>query len=69
MRLVESSMHGGERSRGGAECIFVRGQFYDLGGGDAELARGFLDWLARLVDAQLSQVRVGIVPDRAHTGT
>ena len=63
MRGFQRGAHCGQSFRRRSERIFVRGEFDDAACVRAQLARSFLNGLARFVDAQAAQLRIGDIPD------
>jgi hypothetical protein len=59
----DEGLHGLLGFRGGAEGVFVGGEFDDGGGVEAELAGDVLDGLAGFVGDEVLELGVGVVPE------
>ena len=57
--LADGLAHGCLREAGRAKRVLVRGQLYDIVGGQAEFAGDFLDRTPRLIDGHAVQGWVG----------
>ena len=66
IRAGEGLLHRGQRARRGAKRVFVRGQFDDLVDSQTRVASRFLNRLARFVEREIAQVRMGLIPNGVH---
>src|SRR5882757_2234024 len=66
MRVRNGLLHRGQRAPRRAERVFVRGQFDDPVDRQTEVTSRFLNWLARFVEREVPQVRLGLIPNGVH---